>query len=71
MTDLPQTPKHLSEFEWINKEGDRRGRQKEAKRKFQGWAEKGIFAACFVGTHRGQSYITGQREHQVAMHCSD
>lgn len=36
MTDLPQAPKHLFEFEWINEEGDRRERQKEAKRKFQG-----------------------------------
>lgn len=72
MTDLPQ--KHLSTFEWIN---EVRGQEREAERgqeqvpRLKCWAEKGIFAACFVWTHRGQSYITGQREHQVVMHCSD
>lgn len=74
MTDPPQTLKHLSTFEWIN---EVRRQEREAARgqekvsRLKCWAEKGVFAACFVWTHRGQSYITGQREHQVAMPYSD
>lgn len=74
MTDRPRTPKHLSTFEYIN---EVRGQEREAERgrekasRLKCWAGKGIFAADFVWTHRGQGYIAGQREHQVVMHCSD